>query len=268
MPTLAVAVVKADRNIMANLTIDPIEAFRHVVAEAEALLSAFDGARMIVAPEYFLNERKTGNVNVPEVMSKSDKHALYKKLKTISAGAGNTILVAGSIFYKKGLLSKVGLNVCPVLRNGNIIYKYYKAFDDGSLGQNDPNAEYDSKDTGPIFQSDGITFGIEICGDIADVAAAQRNWQGQDNSGSVQVHIVIADGAGMPNNKIQAGPGGYAIMTDLQSGTTSVRYSAGGNWQGTFAHGALVRGDTDVQHTAAGLSNATGAKIRVYDLTV
>jgi len=264
MPQFAVAVIKADHNIMANLTIDPIDAFGLAASQAEALLGPFPGVQMIVAPEYFLNTRLAGNPAKPEVMSRKEKHSQYNTLEAISARLGHTILVAGTIFYKKGMFRKKGLNVCPVLQNGNIIYKYYKVYDDGALGTNDPDATYLSKNTSPIFTTSGITFGLEVCGDHIDATAQGRNWQGQTNSGGVDVHVIIADGGGVDLNRIQARH--YCIFTDLAGGTIDVRHSATGAWQPTWQGGIATNSFTKVEPAAATTSQTTGAKIVVYDL--
>lgn len=192
--TLSVAVIQADRNAMANLELPPIEAFAMVASQAKSLFGAErdkQDVQMIVAPEYFLNTRlleKKGKAIDPKepppaVMSHSDKKDQYKTLEKVSAALADTILVAGTIFYKKGLFNRVGLNVCPVLQNGQIIYEYYKAMDDGSLKLNDSGAKFKTKSTSPIFKCSGITFAVEVCDDQDDTDAQLRNWQSKKHTG-------------------------------------------------------------------------------------
>jgi predicted amidohydrolase len=253
---------------MANLAMDPIQAFGTVADQANAFVSRYPGTRIVIAPEYFLNKRIAGNANTPQTVSRSGKHSLYGDLKGISRRLGPTILIAGTIFYKKGLFNKVGLNVCPVLQNGQIIYKYYKAMDDGGLHINDPDATFETKATGPVFTADGIVFGIDVCGDVSDDAAFRRNWNMQFNSGAVQVHIVIADGAGVPLNRIQAGANGAVIYTDLAGGS-SVRQSATGEWRAptTGPNAGRLPFATRTPEII-GVEQATGATIKVFRLTI
>lgn len=265
MADLAVALVTADHNIMTNLAMDPIDAFEVVANQANALIRTYPGSHMVVAPEYFMNSRLAAYTAAPQVMSRRAKHRTYDDLKDISGKLGNTILIAGTIFYKKGLFNKVGLNVCPVLQNGQIIYKYYKAFDDGGLGRNDPNAAFTTKATGPIFTADGIVFGIDVCGDVVDNAAFQRNWNSQGNTGAVQVHIIIADGSGINVSRVQAGVNGLVIYNDLASGTGYVRQSATGAWVPALHGPNAGRAPfATIAPVTVGVSQATGARISVY----
>lgn len=265
MVDIAVALVTANRNIMTNLAMDPIDAFEVVANQANALLGHYPGTHMVVAPEYFLNTRLPTYTAAPQVMSRGAKHRRYGDLRDISSGLGATILIAGTIFYRKGLFNKVGLNVCPVLQNGRIIYKYYKAFDDGGLGRNDPDATFATKATGPIFQADGIVFGIDVCGDVVDDAAFQRNWNSQPNTGAVQVHIIIADGSGINASRVQAGANGLVIYNDLASGAGYVRQSATGAWVPALHGPNAGRAPfATIAPVTVAVSQATGARISVY----
>lgn len=258
---LALALVKADWNMMSNMIMDPIDTFDTVASEAKSMLLRFGGTMMVIAPEYFLNTRGT-DVSKPEAMSRSSKHSTYRTLERISRGLGNTILVAGTIFYKKGMRTKKALNVCPILRSGALIYKYYKAMDDGSAKAN--NSAWDYKNTGPLFTCDSIHFGLEVCGDMMDSDAEKRNWGGGGGAGagSIEVHILIADGAGLIPSKIKAGAGGYAVLTNLKDGTTQVLKSASGKWSGNPKPYVTVKPDETAE------SVATGAKIEAYNLSV
>ena len=269
MPDLTVALVTANRNIMANLAMDPIDAFEVVATQSESLLKSYAGLHMIIAPEYFMNGRLAGNVDAPKVMSRSAKHKTYGNLEGISAKLGATILIAGTIFYKKGMINKVGLNVCPVLQGGQIIYKYYKAMDDGGLSRNDAAATFKTKATGPVFTVGGITFGIDVCGDVVDNAAFARNWGSQNNSGAVQVHIIIADGSGVNSSRVQAGVNGAVIYNDLASGQGYVRQSASGAWRPALTGANKGKAPfVGIEPVTVAQSQATGAKISVYRVVV
>lgn len=262
MPNLAVAVVKTNRQLMSNLTMDPFAGFALVANQAKALLSAFPGTQMIIAPEYFLNARKSSNADMPKVMSHDAKRDTYAELLRLSGQLGGILLVAGSVFYKKGFFRSTGLSVCPVLRNGHMVHEYYKVMNDGSPAGN--GVRWGHKNTSPIFQCDGIRFGLEICGDMDDAGAALRNWNGQRGTASVDVHVVIADGASLLPSKLQSGVNGCGILTDLKDGKITVWQSPTGNW-GTVGG---RRAYNSLEPSAASVSQATGARILVYDISL
>jgi predicted amidohydrolase len=261
MPRLYVALIRTDQALMANV-MDPMGTFALVAAQAQSFLNAYIGAHMIIAPEYFLNHRMTGDATHAKAMTRARKHHYYDELKDISARLNDTIIVAGTIFYKKGIIWKKGLNVCPILQNGRIIHKYYKLMDDGNLAANDDTAEFASKDNGATFTASGVTFGIEVCGDSANPESLDRNFGGVRNSGTVDVYIVIADGAGIPRSRIQARAGGYSILTNMAGtggGQTQVLSSAAGNWG---AGGDAVARN----HLIRSVPQAGGAVIETYRL--
>lgn len=121
--------------------------------------------RMLVVPEYFFNAGNTGGL-----LGRDDKHAIYRRLETISAAVPNLLLVAGTIAYGKGVFSRKTYNVCPVLWGGQIQAKLYKANDDGFYQVNGAfRTKTDNGKATPIVTlPGGITLGIDICMDLND----------------------------------------------------------------------------------------------------
>ncbi len=202
----------------------------------DRLVRKAQGPRMVVAPEYFFSPvGPIGRLQNPgsQPMTRTEKHDLYGDLKGISRRAGGTIIVAGSIFYRKGTGAGArGLNVCPVLQNGKIIYKYYKKFDDGVLGKNDPAATYDHKNTEPYFKAGGIRFGIEVCGDHTNNGNNLASWLAT-NPKTIDVQLLISDGNAPFAPNMAARVGGYFIHCDLNGeADAAVRvYTTGATWQ-------------------------------------
>ncbi|MCF3946630.1 hypothetical protein AiwAL_07520 [Acidiphilium sp. AL] len=200
------------------------------------LVNQAQGLHMVVAPEYFFSPvgpigrlRNLGS----QPMTRTEKHDLYGDLEKVSRRAGSTIIVAGSIFYRKGNGAGArGLNVCPVLRRGKIIYKYYKKFDDGVLGKNDPAATYDHKDTKPYFKTGGVRFGIEVCGDHTNNGNNLASWLAT-NPRTIDVQLLISDGNAPFAPNMAARVGGYFIHCDLNGeADAAVRvYTTAGTWQ-------------------------------------
>jgi hypothetical protein len=239
MVTLAVGVISSTRTNVytANNNDTPIANFDMLVYQADSDLNNLrSDQKLIVVPEYMLskrfkiNEGERSETTIPELVTKSEKKSLYNTLKQISSSLGDVILVAGTIFYRRKILKR-GLNVCPVLRNGQIIHRHYKDFDDGDLGKNITNATFATKPTSPKFTVDGIRYAVDICGDLGDNHARERNWGLVENTQSVDVHITIADGAGVTTADIHARANGYFIYTDITSGKVRVMHSASGDWQ-------------------------------------
>ncbi len=102
-----------------NLTADAsarADMLRSVALSADSQLkisgraagAGFD--RVLVVPEYFFNAGTGGGL-----LKRGDKHTIYKRLQDISAAVPDLVLIAGSIAYGKGLISKDTYNVCPIL---------------------------------------------------------------------------------------------------------------------------------------------------------
>jgi len=196
-----------------------LQEYSDAVTQSGAMMDRMGaGLRMVVAPEYFYSD--VGQIgrrvlrDGPQALSRDDKHDLYTSLKRVSAAAGGTILVAGSIYYAKGGSTR-SLNVCPVLRNGRIIYKYYKKFDDGILGMGVHGANYEHKNTDPVFRVKGVRFGIEICGDHTDTNNNLASWLGAHGNPAVDVQIIISYSNAPDNRYMVARAQGYVLHCDL-----------------------------------------------------
>ena len=198
--------------------------FSTAVSQAAAALNVVahtrSATKLFVAPEYYFSymDQPFDNDGTPAPVSKDYKHYLYSSIKEISSQHSDVIIVAGSIFYTKtkGLIRKstVGLNVCPVLKNGEFLYKYYKKNDDGNLKKADINARFEHKSTNPVFKSDGIQFGIEVCLDHNDNVL--RDWVNTGNS-RVDIHLYISATNTHRVSNLQARTGGYVVHCDMLS---------------------------------------------------
>lgn len=198
---------------------DRLQEFSDAVTQSSAMMDRMGaGLRMVIAPEYFYSAVGQIGRNVlrpgPQALSRGGKHDLYDDLKRVSAAAGGTILVAGSIYYAKGNNTR-GLNVCPVLRHGRIIYKYYKKFDDGILDMGVHGANYEHKNTDPVFRVKGVRFGIEICGDHTDNNNSLASWMAAHNNPVVDVHIMISYSNAPVQQNMRGRAQGYFLHCDL-----------------------------------------------------
>jgi predicted amidohydrolase len=279
MTDVAIAVIAATRNQLriANDDNPPMINFSNIAQQAKSSLDDRVAAlKMIIFPEYFLNQRfkkddrDDERSNVPLMARRADKHDTYDALKNLSSQLGDIIIVAGSIFYRKKTQSQ-GLNVCPVLRNGQIIHRHYKDFDDGFLGQNINGYRFATKQTHPIFTVDGVRFAVDICGDHHNNEARMRNWGGKANTGAVQIHIVIGDGARVSRDDIHAAAGGYYVMTNLAAGEVTVLHSADGRWdrEQRFDGPRMVMEDLAINVDPVLESvPLTGGRYKIYGLQV
>jgi len=140
-------------------------ALDQVAREAETQLrllgrqGAAPGVRLFVVPEYFFNASHG-------LVSRSDKHAIYRQLEGISATIPNVILVAGTIAYSKGIFSTDVRSVSPILLGGRIVKKLYKAHDDGVYQINGTfRTKTDHGKGVPLVQLQGVSIGVDICMD-------------------------------------------------------------------------------------------------------
>lgn len=269
MTDVAVALLKTTEQTVNGLGGNHTAAFGIVVDQSVSflnrLVAANAGLRMVVAPEYFYSSfAPTGSASysTPMAISRSEKHDIYDDLKKISARVQDVVIIAGSIFYTKGLISKKGLNVCPVLQFGNFLYKYYKKFDDGNLGRQDDDAIWRDKNTGPVFTASGVLCGLEICGDHGDAngngtGAAERNWPGGPNN--LDLQVLISDGAAPLASAIHTKTGGYIVWTDLQSRTANIR---------SYDTTGVVPTQTMMASKIEGATQVNGVSIVCYQFTV
>jgi predicted amidohydrolase len=140
-------------------------ALDQVAREAETQLrllgrqGAAPGVRLFVVPEYFFNAGGG-------LVSRSDKHAIYRRLEGISASIPDVILVAGTIAYSKGIFSTDVRSVSPILLGGQIMKKLYKAHDDGVYQINGAFRTKTDQGKGvPLVQLQGVSIGVDICMD-------------------------------------------------------------------------------------------------------
>jgi len=186
--------------------------------------AAGGGVKLLVVPEYFYNV--DGGTTL---LSRSEKHSIYRKLENISAQVPSLIIIAGTIAYQKGIFFKDTYNVCPVLLNGQIVQKLYKAGDDGVYAA---NGTFKTKENGgrsvPICAIQGITIGIDICMDY------NRNRLGQylaaNAAAPPDIHVHVSGTNAMSTPSAQARVGGVYLHCDLggkgANGATAWRVTA------------------------------------------
>lgn len=221
MTDLAVALLRCDKPALGANAGNRTQEFDTVVSQASAMMDRVNSdLKMVVAPEYFYSPIGQIGQHVlqdgPLAVSRTEKHDIYDELKKISARNNGVVIVAGSIYYKKGEGAKAkGLNVCPILYNGKIIHKYYKKFDDGALNKAEANPTYSHKDSDPIFNIGGVDFGIEICGDHNTGNNNLRSWLAANGNPPVSVQILISDSMAPNPPLMMARANGYFVQCDL-----------------------------------------------------
>ncbi|MBV1883202.1 MAG: hypothetical protein KUG82_16300 [Pseudomonadales bacterium] len=205
--------------------------------------------------------------SAPTPLSRSDKHSIYGKLKTLSGQYADLIIVAGSIFYQKGgtVHAKKGYNVVPVLHNGQLIHKYYKKMDDGNLKAADNQAAWNYKDTDPIFQVNGITFGIEVCGENSDPQHSLQKWVQNNGGARVDVHIWLAGTTAHSKNNLAAKVGGYCLHSDLLTGRNIVEQATATE---TMMGKDYAKSSTPVAPNYQSAPLGNGSLIEVYRLAL
>lgn len=252
--------------------------FSTACTQAAAALNMVGGTRsatkLFVAPEYYFSymDQPFGNDDTkPVPVSRDFKHHLYTELKDISSQHSDMIIVAGSIFYTKtsGVFRKStsGLNVCPVLKNGEFLYKYYKHDDDGNLANSDVDATYEHKSTDPFFKDDGIRFGIEVCKD--HTSRVLENWVNAHGNNRVDIHIYISATNSHLFSCLQARAGGYVVHCDMLSANKkkhAVIKQAGTEITYSQGKANIPLENVDASYTSVTLGN--GSTVSVYVLTV
>jgi len=240
MATLAVALLRCAKSTFNNDSSDRVSKFKSAVLQSASIMKPLKcDVRMFIAPEYYFSPFDMVGQHQPQIgpktMSRSQKHSLYKSLKGLSADAGDLILIAGSIFYRKGTQNIRGLNVCPILRNGVFLRKYYKKFDDGAIAKEFGAASYHHKESDPVFTIKTVTFGVEVCGDHTDQNNNLKNWLAANpKTKDIDVQIMISDSNAPTAPNMIARAGGYFIHCDIageHEAALGVYRSAGGNWQ-------------------------------------
>lgn len=263
MPTLYVAMLELDnRNEFQGIGNSEFNVFGNAISVADALLSqqpAVNSIKMFMAPEYTFsghNVTDKGGVNINS-LSRSDKHSLYSNLKTASSQYSDIIIVAGSIAYSRKRMfgKRKYLSVCPVLKNGEIILKYYKQTYDGFQSGSSADS-FTTKAKGSTFVEQGVNFGIEICSDHrADNKILKKSGQ------NIDVHLLVSEGMNPSVGAIASRTGGLIVNCDMSG-------QGGGNGVRTVSmHAKWNRPDIDNQQTGAiGVSQtlASGAKVVLY----
>ncbi|MFT8244358.1 hypothetical protein [Roseomonas sp. BN140053] len=166
-----------------------------------------DFSRMLVVPEYLFS---AGGA----LLSRDNKHAIYRQLENISAAVPQLLIVAGSIAYRKGTFFKDTYNVCPILLNGQIIRKLYKANDDG-VYQN--NGTFRTKTDGgkgvPYATIGGLNIGLDICLDYNQ--GRLGTYIAQNNLAAPDIHIQISGTNSAASSRSAARTGGVYLHCDL-----------------------------------------------------
>jgi predicted amidohydrolase len=260
---VTVAALRVDKPQFANIAGDHLTDFANAVQTAQPLLanaSGGTGLKVFVAPEYYFNEYaslgRTHKSLTPVAHTRKEKHDIYAGLKRISQQAGNTLIIAGTIFYEKGKGTKrKGLSVCPVLQNGKILHKYYKTDDDGSLARQS-DGTYDWKPTDPYFNAGGVRFGLEVCMEHSNGVLGA--WLTAHNNKTVDVQVLISDGNFPTAPMMKAKSGGYFIHCDLagQAAAAVKIFTTGTDWN--------IKNRTEVAVSQASPLLADGSKIEVF----
>jgi predicted amidohydrolase len=206
---------------------DRLADLRLIVAQASAFLSLLarghaGALKVLLAPEYFFSEfaaygSRVGGATATS-LSREDKHAIYKELKRLSAAYPAILLFAGSILYTRSRLrgGTEGLNVCPVLYGGKIVFKHYKRGDDTILNEGMADANYRSKSNGNVFNAAGLSIGLEICLDHGELA--------NDHASNLDLQVLLSAGASIKNSAIVTRTNGVVAHCDLNGNLpTAVR---------------------------------------------
>ncbi|NNF07365.1 MAG: hypothetical protein HKN21_11440 [Candidatus Eisenbacteria bacterium] len=270
--------------LVALLNVDPTQfsggdaaTFSTACTQASAALAHVGGRRAVtklfVAPEYYFSQMDdtfTAEGTTPKPVTRTQKHNIYTELKRVSSQHSDILMVAGSIFYKKttGVFTKTtkGLNVCPVLLNGEFVYKYYKHDDDGNLGDTHPDAIYTHKKTDPFFTHDRVRYGIEICKD--HTSQVLKGWVAAHGGARVDIHIYISATNTHQVSSLMAKTDGYVIHCDMTSSDRKHGVMQQTGPSVTFDAGKAIIPLNSLApvHTTGALGN--GSTVSVYTLTI
>jgi predicted amidohydrolase len=240
MPHVLIGMLKTNKAFFGKDASNRMNEFRLSVLQADSILKAYEstrpGIRMLIAPEYYWSGyAEVGTDRYPQVQGKFDKRSIYNNLKVLSSQAGDLVIVAGSIFYRKLQGDRsIARNVCPVLRNGHLLLKLYKEFDDGAAGKNQVTHDPKANASEPYFVVDNVVFGLEICGEHTEETAGAglggrlKRWNtGAGNNIVIDVHILIADSSSIKYRSVVARAGGFLVYCDIDGGHVAVFPSAG-----------------------------------------
>lgn len=251
MPNVYAACWTMNTNAFAgNTTSDRVDTLENIAISANRRLRSMGRAaggvfsRMLVVPEYVFTAGGT-------ILSRNDKHRIYRRLEDISARVPRLILIAGSIAYKKGTFHKDTYNVCPSLFGGQIVKKLYKADDDGVYQVNGTfRTKTDGGKGAPLATINGLSIGLDICMDLNN--SRLGNYLAAHHLGRPDIHVQISGSNANSRTFAEARVGGVYIHCDLgglgANGASAWRVTAqpGGNWGATTTRinptRTLVRG--------------------------
>jgi len=273
MTHVYLALLKVSKGAFGREANNRAQEFAIAVQQAKSALTLLanndNGVRVFVAPEYFWSVhddigQSEHKLEGPLTMSRSAKHGIYKSLQTISRQAGDLVIVAGSIFYRKFKLTSPSqaLNVCPVLQNGDFLLKSYKQMDDGFTRRNDRDLQYKFKDNEPFFQAGGVNFGLEICGEHytlnQGVPKRLKTWVEKSHQ-SIDIQIVVSEGVTIKSDSVVAKNGGYVAHCDFAGNGVAV---------GVYRAGGPFNINNAIPPDSATGAQINGGTIQSYKLTV
>ena len=104
MPTLIAGLLVPDPAQFGGVGKGTFATFTNAVAQANAAINHVKGivpaTKLLIVPEYYFSDMGgafTAAGSAPTPLSRSDKHSIYGKLKTLSGQYADLIIVAGSI---------------------------------------------------------------------------------------------------------------------------------------------------------------------------
>lgn len=223
MANLLAAMIEFDNvSDFDGVTAAGYDAFDNALSRAQALFTTHAQAgdiKVFLAPEYYFSGHgiTAGGATTVDSLSRTDKHGIYKKISASSKMYNDILIVPGSIAYSKarGLSSRKYYNVCPIAFNGQIIHKQYKKSNDSFQTGGD---DFKSKNTGSTFNHKNKTFGIDICLDHGK-SVLKDSLAGA----TVDVHILIADGAGPKNNRLGIDINGLVVYCNMNPSANGVK---------------------------------------------
>jgi hypothetical protein len=206
-----------DTQLTGNTTMQMTDELQRVALLADTMLTSmgdYGDPKLLILPEYYFNAGGP-------IASRTNKHAIYRRLENISAQVPELVLIAGTIAYEKNPAfgTTKTYAVCPVLQNGAIVKKLYKAGDDGVY---QINGAFRSKNDGgkavPVFNASGLSIAVDICMDYSPENPALgrvETYVRDNNLPAPDIHIQIS-GTNLPQNyRCQARPGGVYFHCDL-----------------------------------------------------
>ncbi len=233
-------------------------AMQRAYAPIQAASAAGQTLAIFMAPEWYFKRPKTP-------YTEADKDLIIQKLRALSAGYPNMLIIPGSIVWRGVVGGQMVIkNTAPVIMNGNLLRVHDKNVNAGDTDsyRAEAAAEYErGKGTDSNFFNIGnVKFAIEICGDHSSSARARNEYVAHPPPGTengVDVHILISHGAPFQAPKNLARQGGFALQSDASP------------------HGVgtdLGHGEKPLSIGASKLATATGAQKQAarkyYDLEV